>query len=120
LQNIIQVCAGEYHSLCLDNQGRVWSFGYNSNFGQLGLGDLIDRNIPTLISTLENIIQVSVGDDYSLCLDDKGKVWSFGKNSCKRLGLNGNDKNIPILNPSLNNIVQISAGYGHALCISGP
>ncbi|RAL15467.1 RCC1 domain-containing protein [Aspergillus homomorphus CBS 101889] len=33
---IIQVAAGDYHSLALDNQGNVYAFGDNS-FGQLGM-----------------------------------------------------------------------------------
>jgi len=118
LQNIIQVCAGEYHSLCLDNQGRVWSFGYNSNFGQLGLGDLIDRNIPTLIPNFRNIVQVSTGSHHSICLDNQGRVWSFGLNGRGQLGLGDlNDRNVPTLVPNLNNIVQISARERYNLCL---
>ena len=115
--NIIQIDAGGFSSLCLDNQGRVWSFGHNA-FGQLGLGDNIDRNTPTLVPNLNNIIQVCAGGNHSLCLDKHGKVWTFGSNDGGQLGLDDRlDRNIPNLIEGLNNIVQISNKGAHSLCL---
>jgi alpha-tubulin suppressor-like RCC1 family protein len=42
------ITAGYEHSLGLKTNGTIWSWGKN-NVGQLGLGDTINRNIPTLI-----------------------------------------------------------------------
>jgi alpha-tubulin suppressor-like RCC1 family protein len=47
--------------------------------GQLGLGDEIERKTPTLISSLNNIIQISSGE-HSMVLNNIGQVYSFGKN----------------------------------------
>jgi len=118
LENIIQVSGGRgYHTLCLDNQGRVWAFG-NNEFGQLGLGDNSERFVPTLIPILENIVQVVAGTDHSFCLDDQGRVWSFGSNAKKRLGLGGEvSVNIPIVIQDLENIIQIYCGFYHTLCL---
>ena len=46
--NIIQISCGERSSLVLTNNGEIFAFG-NNEYGQLGLGDTKDRNIPTLI-----------------------------------------------------------------------
>lgn len=49
---ITQVATGDYHSLALDDQGRVWSFGDNT-YGQLGFDyhpELQMRDIPTKVS----------------------------------------------------------------------
>ena len=118
LENIIQVSGGRgYHTLCLDNQGRVWAFG-NNEFGQLGLGDNSERFVPTLIPILENIVQVVAGTDHSFCLDDQGRVWSFGSNAKRRLGLGGDvSVPIPILIQDLENIIQIDCGFYHTLCL---
>ena len=43
------------------------SFGSNY-YGQLGLGDYTDRYAPTLISNLNNVIDISLGGFHSLFL----------------------------------------------------
>jgi alpha-tubulin suppressor-like RCC1 family protein len=48
------IAAGSSHSLFLDTEGYVWAVGYNY-FGQLGLGDNVNRNIPTKIEGLPPI-----------------------------------------------------------------
>lgn len=102
IENITQVSAGLDHSLALNKDGYVYSFGSN-NKGQLGLGDNIDRDIPTLIPDLSNIIEISAGTLYSLVLDKYGYIHSFGANTIGQLGLGDyDDRNIPIMIPDLN------------------
>jgi alpha-tubulin suppressor-like RCC1 family protein len=129
IDNIIQVSTGNTHSLVLHSQGYVYSFG-NNNFGQLGIQKDLDREIegrdditgnpiittadykeiPVLIPTLNNIIQISTGYNYSLALNDQGQVYYFG-----------NGIYTPTLIPELNNIIEINSGLSHwmALDISG-
>jgi hypothetical protein len=117
LHNIIEIDAGYMHSLCLDDQGKVWGFGVNRN-GQLGLGDDNWRVIPNLIPNLDDIVQISAGCEHSLCLDKKGRVWSFGLNRDGQLGMGDHDNRmIPTLIPSLENIVQIATGDHYSLCL---
>jgi alpha-tubulin suppressor-like RCC1 family protein len=120
LENIIQISAGTGdHALCLDQQGRVWGFGSNKG-GELGLGNNEDSyNTPIMIPSLENIVQVLAGVNESFCLDNQGRVWSFGIDLLGRLGL-GDDLtslNIPTLIPNLEQIIQISCGFYHTLCL---
>ncbi|KAK9366280.1 regulator of chromosome condensation 1/beta-lactamase-inhibitor protein II [Lipomyces kononenkoae] len=49
--NIVQVAAGQSHSVVRDDRGRVWSFGSNSH-GQLG----VDYTIDTAFVPIPNII----------------------------------------------------------------
>jgi alpha-tubulin suppressor-like RCC1 family protein len=65
--------------LVLNNNGQVFSFG-NNQFGQLGLGDVINRHLPSLVPSLSNIVKISSGGYFSLALNNNGKVFSFGKN----------------------------------------
>ncbi|KAL0228990.1 hypothetical protein GEMRC1_013610 [Eukaryota sp. GEM-RC1] len=58
ISNVAQVLAGYHSSYVLSVSGSVYSFGGNSE-GQLGLGDTTDRLTPTLIPTLNNIIQIT-------------------------------------------------------------
>ena len=118
LNNVVHVSGGGSFSLCLDDQGRVWSFGANNQSGQLGLGDNNNRLFPTIIPNLNQISKISAGSSHSLCLDNRGKVWSFGSNGNGQLGLGDrNDRNIPVLIPGLENIVEVSSGENHSHCL---
>lgn len=46
------------------------SFGYNY-YGQLGLGDINNRNVPTLIPNLNNSIGISPGKSHLIILLSK-------------------------------------------------
>ena len=46
------------------------SFGRNDD-GELGLGDNIDKNVPTLIPNLNNVTSISLGEFHSLVLLSK-------------------------------------------------
>jgi len=117
LNNIIQVSSEYSYSLCLDDRGRVWSFGLN-DLGQLGLGDNLNKHVPTLIPNFNSIVQVSAGHQHALCLDNQGRVWGFGNNFTGKLGLGDNlDRNVPTMIPNLINITQVVAGYDHSLCL---
>ena len=116
--NIIQTAIGSNHSLCLTNDGHIYSFGKNEN-GQLGLGDNNDKNIPTLIPNINDIIQISARGDSSLALSNTGKIYAFGLNNYGQLGLKSSNRiNIPTLvQEAPNNIIQISIGIYHSLIL---
>ena len=44
------VAGGWQHSLAIDSDGYLYSFGYN-DYGQLGLGDTTNRTSPTKVGT---------------------------------------------------------------------
>lgn len=83
--NII-AAGGSQHTVCLDLEGQVWSFGANEE-GQLGHGDSIPRATPCIIPTLNCIVSVACGEKFSLCVDIEGICWGFGNNSKGQLGL---------------------------------
>jgi len=72
-----QVACGRNHTLVLDQQGHVWSFGEGSD-GALGLGDKKTRQTPELIAGLDNVVKVAAGDGFSLALTADGTVFTFG------------------------------------------
>jgi alpha-tubulin suppressor-like RCC1 family protein len=69
-------------------EGRCYSFGRNDK-GQLGLGDSISRNLPTLIKALENvkIEKAAIGKNHTFFLASTGEVWVAGSNNFGQLGL---------------------------------
>merc|ERR1712100_914227 len=57
LSNIIRIECGAYNSACIDNDGNLFTFGYNRN-GHLGLGDTESRYTPTKNPFLSNIVDI--------------------------------------------------------------
>ncbi|KAF7637946.1 Protein kinase domain-containing protein [Meloidogyne graminicola] len=77
---IKQIAVNESHQLILTIQGQVFSWGNNS-FGQLGHGDLINRQFPTLIESLENknVYKIATGKKFSIFCAGRGIVLITGK-----------------------------------------
>jgi hypothetical protein len=116
-----RIAAGSAHSLILDSQGQVFGFGLNDD-GQLGLGDIINRNVPTLIDNISigQIISVSCGGNHSLLLNSQGQVFSFGDKGAV-LGLGSSKiKGFPmfIKTKKIGKIIAISAGNNHSLLLN--
>ena len=119
---ITQISCGNSHSLILSADGRAFSFGLN-NYGQLGIGNLNNKNLPNLIfnSTKEIFIQISAGGFHSLMLSKLGVVFSVGRNHKGQLGI-GNTISISIptiiRNDTFNETIsKISAGDSHSLIL---
>jgi alpha-tubulin suppressor-like RCC1 family protein len=103
---IIAIAAGEYHSLALDDEGTVWSWGDNRD-GQLGDGIPAMRKLtPGTVTWLNNVTAISAGEIHSLAIKD-GEVWSWG-------GWSGI---IPEQISSVSNATAISAGRNHSLVL---
>ena len=86
-------CAtGLWHTVTLDDEGCVHSFG-SGNRGQLGIDNDLNDYLPVQVSNLPKIKQVSCGLLFTVCLDYDGFVWSFGENLHGQLGA-GRRKNI--------------------------
>ncbi|MBE2246527.1 MAG: T9SS type A sorting domain-containing protein [Candidatus Competibacteraceae bacterium] len=117
LNSIIAIDASKdgFHSLFLKNDGTVWACGLNSD-GQLGDGTTLNKLTPVQVNTVNNIIAICAGSEFSLYLKNDGTVYSCGFNSEGQLG-DGTmiDKSSPVLISSLNQIVDIAAGDNHSL-----
>lgn len=105
------------HYLYLDNQKKLWSWGYNMR-GQLGDGTTTDKKSPVQIKSEIQFSQVSAGDRFSLAIDCDGNLWSWGKNDCGQLGGGTTtDKTSPEQIKTETKFKQISAGGNHCLAI---
>src|SRR5580704_2063734 len=92
---IVSIACGAHHSLVLTKDG-LYSFGYNY-FGQLGLGNNTDQNIPHKITQFnsDTIVSIACGEYHSFVLTKDG-LYSFGNNNHGQLGLGNNtNQNIP-------------------------
>ncbi|XP_021404911.2 putative E3 ubiquitin-protein ligase HERC4 [Lonchura striata] len=86
---LAQIAAGGAHSTTVSLSGAVYSWGKNS-FGQLGLGDMKDRDCPTYVGALEHwkTVFVTCGADHTAILSKEGLVCTFGAGGSGQLGHN--------------------------------
>ena len=104
--NIVKIACGNYHTMFLTSDGKVYGSGYN-NSGQLGLGykDLTSYNAGRNplqeikyfnYKNIKNITDVICGYHYTIFLTSDGKVYSCGYNSNGQLGIgNTNEQYTP-------------------------
>jgi alpha-tubulin suppressor-like RCC1 family protein len=129
----VSIAAGGVHSLAIDNNGNLWSWGRN-NMSQLGLGDSYDRIFPVLISNdweynPFNSIASVVGSkgsyspqylnlNYSFALKTNNTLWAWGANTYGQLALGYTGfPSAPDQAGSESDWYIIAAGYGHILAL---
>lgn len=127
---IVQISEGTDHLLLLGLSGYVYSYGSNV-YGQLGDNETITRDecITTIAKVkdedgnlikLENIMEVSAGEQYSVAVAKSGKVYTWGINRYQTLGIS-NDLNTDgmeesltaILKEDIQDVQRVSAGFAH-------
>ena len=124
-----KIYSGWEHNIIINNQGEIFTFGYNKNF-QCGLPNIDGKNDkinnPTNISIINDnfkAISASCGNEHSLILKNDNSVYAFGNNEDGELGL----KNRAIKTYKFNKInfgkysnqiTQISAGTVHNLALT--
>jgi alpha-tubulin suppressor-like RCC1 family protein len=76
---IVAISAGDTHSLVLNSQGQVYSFGANKHH-QLGFGDTVGLCHPTLVKSPEigEIVSISAGSTNSLMINSQGQFLTCG------------------------------------------
>jgi alpha-tubulin suppressor-like RCC1 family protein len=79
------VAAGFLHSMYLQSNGTVWSWGNNFH-GQLGDGTLTEQYEPMQVKDLSDVVMVVVGARYSLAMKSDGTLWGWGNNYHGQLG----------------------------------
>ena len=77
--NFRDIACGTNHTLAVDNNGKVWSWGKGEN-GKLGHGDDADRHKPEMLQGFAgvDIVKVACGESHSLALDKDGRCYAWG------------------------------------------
>lgn len=76
------------HVLVLTDEGDVYAAGTNAD-GQLGLGDLVNRNVYTKIAALSNIKSIGCAGGllgYSWAINETGRLFTWGRGNYGQLG----------------------------------
>ncbi len=93
----------------LTKDGKLYTVGANAN-GQLGRNGTTEDNSLGQVSFSGTIVDVSVGHDHLLILDDKGQMWGVGNNSYGQLGVANLGGSVTTFQKVATGVAQISAG----------
>ena len=77
LQNIRYIDGGKGNNVAVDKDGNVFVCGLNTN-GELGNGSKINLNTYEKLTTIDNVLQMSAGNTYTIFLKKDGTVWGTG------------------------------------------
>ena len=109
-RNVVKIAAGNTHAAAVTSNGELFTWGMNYT------------HEPKLETTLlhTKIVDIMCGQNYTLALDDEGKLYSLGKGKTGVLGLASTKASAyPILVegiPDSEKVVSMSCGFAHVAC----
>jgi regulator of chromosome condensation len=126
----VAVNSGSYHTILTHENQELYSFGLN-NYGQLGLGDTEEHDIPDLMEGLpadQKIKMIGGGEHFTvvllesgILLLDSGEVYVCGRNDSGQLGLPSSEfpEHLSTLRKlALPKIKTISCGAAFSLAVT--
>ncbi|BDR52198.1 hypothetical protein KIM372_01050 [Bombiscardovia nodaiensis] len=116
-----RMAGGNYHSLAIDDNNTVWTWG-NNTLGQLGRGGTggPQGETPAPITLPGAAVQVAAASDQSYALLSDGRLFAWGNNANGRLGLGaGGIVTAPrqVMIPGNPTIVSIGAGASNGVAL---
>ena len=111
------ISVGYYHSMAIDSEGNLWTWGYNGN-GQLGDGTTTNKTSPVQIKQGTKFTQVSASKEHGMVIDSEGNLWAWGVNDVGQLGDGTTtNKTSPVQIKTETKITQVTAGDYSSLII---
>lgn len=121
------VCAGAACSFGIKSDGTLWSWGDNSQ-GQLGLGDYVNRNTPTEVTSYGiddwEMIAASNAENYYeyqtiMGIQTDGTLWGWGDNNSGVIELGNPNTTVPYQLGTATDWQKVSVGTAFAVAIKG-
>lgn len=114
--NVGRIGTGGTHTCAFTKDGFVWCWG-NDQYGQLGVGDMLMRPVPTKLNGISKVGQVWTGGAHTCALDNSATLWCWGDNQYGQLGTgNTMAQSTPVIAASAvatGNVEGANAGGAH-------
>ncbi|KAJ8959441.1 hypothetical protein NQ318_022133 [Aromia moschata] len=120
---IVDICAGGMHTVCLTSKGKVLTFGCNDEgaLGRITEGKEDAEFESGEVELPGKVIQISAGDSHSAALLDNGQVFAWGtfRDSHGNMGmtLKGNER-LPFEIVRDLHIIKIASGADHIVFLT--
>ena len=113
---IKQIAVGEYHSVALDTEGNVWTWGRN-NYYQLG-NTGSDSNTPVMVTGIPKVTHIASGTNSVMCVTENNKLIAWGQNAYGELGIGQNiNKITPTIINGVHDVLDVQGGKNHYLVL---
>jgi len=120
LSSIIAIASGDMHSIALDSNGRVWTWGWNT-YGQLGNGtySVSTLYVPFGVQNLNNVTAIAAGGSHTAVVVNNDSVMAWGQNQSGQLGINSlvDNRTSPTETPYNTDVVSVAAGINHTVAL---
>lgn len=124
---VIDVAAGEEHSLAIDSTGRVWAWGQNAD-GELGDGTNTSASTPVSVTIpgSRSAVYVAGAATHSVAVMSDGTAWAWGDNSRGELARSGGGTTNSLVavqmytsTGAITNVIAAAAGEDHSVLLTG-
>ncbi len=114
---VVKAGPGGSHTCALKNSGEVFCWGDNY-YDQLGNGTTGSSVVPTQVSDLSSIEQISAGQFNSCALGSDSKVWCWGSNTFHLLDETSKSFLKPVEMKLLTDTLTVNVGAFHACALN--
>ncbi len=84
---VVDAAVGKGHTLLLTRSGSMWAAG-STNKGQCGVGKISEQPVLTWTPCkVSGIVKVAAGNEFSICCDKDGRLYSCGSKENGQTGL---------------------------------
>ncbi|HSO34903.1 MAG TPA: hypothetical protein VLT33_20380 [Labilithrix sp.] len=111
-----RLAVGRAHACILPSGDvpRCWGGG---GYGAIGDGQTSDRFAPVTVSRIDSVVDLALGDDFSLALLRDGTVWQWGRDPAVPLRGDAGDRLLPTRVEGIAKAIAITAAASSACAI---
>ena len=114
---IKQVISGEFHSVALDTEGNVWTWGRN-NYYQLGVTNVEYSTSPIKVTGIPKVTRIACGNNSVMAITENNKLVVWGQNAYGELGTGAySNKILPTEVNGMHDVLDIQGGKNHYLIL---
>ncbi len=115
LRGVVEIAAGEHHSVARTRDGRVWAWGDNTG-SALGNGTTVDSALPAAVPGITNAVALSAGRWHTCAALADGSAWCWG--DLRTLGLNPTTSPVQVAVAGLASTLSRRMDGGHLLLLN--
>jgi len=113
LGSVTRLDCGADFTCAIHDGGLLSCWGHNQ-YGQLGIGNTLNQNMPQQVFLLAAAASVSTGDAHVCAVDVAGSVWCWGYNAYGQLGDGTtSSRTLPVQVTALAGVGMVAAGGSH-------